>query len=93
MQSKRRCREPGPASQRGPDLPAPQAGHRGQSSGYMLSLACRAPRMGHWGRVANDINNNNYYFLLRGIFLTQESNLSLLHCRQILYQLSYKGNP
>ena len=24
---------------------------------------------------------------------TQESNLSLLHCRQILYQLSYKGSP
>ena len=27
--------------------------------------------------------------LLQGIFLTQESNWSLLHCRQILYQLSY----
>ena len=24
-------------------------------------------------------------FLLQGIFLTQESNLGLLHCRQILY--------
>ena len=28
-----------------------------------------------------------------GIFSTQESNLSLLHCRQILYQLSYQGKP
>ena len=27
--------------------------------------------------------------LLQGIFLTQESNQGLLHCRQILYQLSY----
>ena len=27
--------------------------------------------------------------LLQGIFLTQESNRDLLHCRQILYQLSY----
>ena len=27
--------------------------------------------------------------LLQGIFLTQESNWGLLHCRQILYQLSY----
>ena len=27
--------------------------------------------------------------LLQQIFLTQESNWSLLHCRQILYQLSY----
>ena len=24
---------------------------------------------------------------------TQGSNLSLLHCRQILYQLSYQGRP
>ena len=29
----------------------------------------------------------------RGIFPTQESNLGLLHCRQILYWLSYKGSP
>ena len=29
---------------------------------------------------------------LHGIFPTQESNLSLLHCRQILYQLSYEGS-
>ena len=31
--------------------------------------------------------------LLQGIFLTQESNQSLLQCRQILYQLSYQGSP
>ena len=31
--------------------------------------------------------------LLQGIFLTQGSNLSLLHCRQILYCLSYQGSP
>ena len=30
--------------------------------------------------------------LLQGIFPTQESNWGLLHCRQILYQLSYQGN-
>ena len=30
--------------------------------------------------------------LVQGIFLTQESNCGLLHCRQILYQLSYQGN-
>ena len=28
-----------------------------------------------------------------GIFPTQESNLSLSHCRQILYCLSHKGSP
>ena len=31
--------------------------------------------------------------LLLEIFLTQETNLSLLHCRQILYQGSYQGSP
>ena len=31
--------------------------------------------------------------LLHGIFPTQGSNPGLLHCRQILYQLSHKGNP
>ena len=31
--------------------------------------------------------------LLQGIFPTQESNQGLLHCRRILYQLSYQGNP
>ena len=31
--------------------------------------------------------------LLQGIFLTQESNQGFLHCRRILYQLSYQGSP
>ena len=31
------------------------------------------------------------HFLLQGIFPTQESNWGLLHCWQILYQLSYKN--
>ena len=31
--------------------------------------------------------------LLQGFFPTQESNWGLLHCRQILYQLSYQGSP
>ena len=30
------------------------------------------------------------HFLLQGIFPTQGSNLGLLHCRQILYRLSYR---
>ena len=29
----------------------------------------------------------------RGIFLTQGSNLGLLHCRQTLYHLSHQGSP
>ena len=31
--------------------------------------------------------------LLQGLFPTQELNQGLLHCRQILYQLSYQGSP
>ena len=31
--------------------------------------------------------------LLQGIFPTQESNWGLLHCRRVLYQLSYQGSP
>ena len=31
--------------------------------------------------------------LLHGIFPTQELNWGLLHCRWILYQLSYQGSP
>ena len=33
------------------------------------------------------------FFPLQGILATQESNWGLLHCRQILYQLSYLGSP
>ena len=31
--------------------------------------------------------------ILQGIFTTQELKQGLLHCRQILYQLSYQGSP
>ena len=34
-----------------------------------------------------------YHFLLQGIFPTRGSNPIPLHCRQILYRLSYKGSP
>ena len=33
------------------------------------------------------------YSLLQGIFPIQRSNPGLLHCRQILYQLSRQGSP
>ena len=33
------------------------------------------------------------HFRLHGIFPTQELNPGFLHCRQILYQLSYEGSP
>ena len=31
--------------------------------------------------------------LLQGVFLTQELNRGLLHCRRILYQPSHQGSP
>ena len=31
--------------------------------------------------------------LLQRIFPTQESNQGFLHCRRILYELSYEGSP
>ena len=31
--------------------------------------------------------------LLQGILPTQELNQGLLHCRRVLYQLSYEGSP
>ena len=34
----------------------------------------------------------SYHSLLQGIFLSQELNPGLLHCRQILYHVSYKGS-
>ena len=33
------------------------------------------------------------HFFLQGIFMTQGLNLGLLHCRQILYWLSFQGSP
>ena len=33
------------------------------------------------------------HFLLQGIFLTQEWNPGLPHCRQMLYRLSHQGSP
>ena len=33
------------------------------------------------------------FLFYQGIFPTQGSNPGLLHCRQILYQLSHQGSP
>ena len=38
-------------------------------------------------------NEENPVVLLQGIFLTQGSNLGLLHCGQILYCRSHQGSP
>ena len=54
------------------------------ASGFFTIWATReAPKILEW--VA--------YPFFRGIFPTQESNWSLLHCRQVIYQLSYWRSP
>ena len=45
-----------------------------------------------WNSLGKNTGVGNPSFL-QGIFPTQESNWGLLHCRQILYQLSYEGSP
>ena len=53
-------------------------------------VACQAPlSMGFSG----ENTGVGCHFLFQRIFPTQESNPGLLHCRQILYQLSYEGSP
>ena len=34
-----------------------------------------------------------FHFLCQEIFLTQELNPALLHCRQMVYRLSHQGSP
>ena len=55
-----------------------------------LIATCQAP-------LSMELSGQEYWsglpFPLQGIFLTQGSNLDLLRCRQILYQLRYKGSP
>ena len=58
--------------------------------GTPWTVACQAP-------LPMDSPGKNTrvgcHFLLQRIFLTQRSNLGLLHCKQILHQLNYKGSP
>ena len=45
-----------------------------------------------WNSLGQNTGMGSLSFL-QGIFPTQRSNSGLLHCRQILYQLSHKGSP
>ena len=53
------------------------------AGGFFTSWATREPRNIGVGSLP----------LLQPIFLTQKWNQGLLHCRWILYQLSYQGSP
>ena len=54
------------------------------------TVARQAPRP--WDSPGKNTGVGNCS-LLQGIFLTQGSNLGLLHCRQILHYLSHQGSP
>ena len=56
-------------------------------------MACSPPGSSVHGDSPGKNTGVGCHALLQGIFLAQESNQGLLHCRQILYQLSYQGNP
>ena len=45
-----------------------------------------------WNSLGQNTGVGSLSFL-QGIFPTQGSNPGLLHCRQIIYQLSHKGSP
>ena len=54
----------------------------------MTCITHQAPRWNSPGRITRVGNHS----LLQGIFLTQESNLGLPHCQQILYHLNHEGS-
>ena len=63
-----------------------------------LGIKCRSPTLqvdSLWSEPPGNPKNSGVgsLYLLQGIFLTQESNQGLLHCRQILYELNYWGSP
>ena len=56
-------------------------------------MECSLPDILAQGDSPGKNNGGGSLSLLQGIFLTQESNQDLLHCRHILYQLSYEWSP
>ena len=84
-----------------PNFPSPatrkhsilQAGESESESCSVLSDCLRPHGLySPWNSPGQDTGVGSLSFL-QGIFPTQGSNPGLLHCRQILYQLSHKGCP
>jgi len=55
-------------------------------------INCSPPGSSVHGNSPGKNTGVGCHALLQGIFPTQGSNVGLLHCRQILYQLSYQGS-
>ena len=62
-------------------------------SASLRPMDCNLPGSSVHGDYPDKNTGVDSLSLLQGIFPTQESNWGLLHCRQILYQLSYQGKP
>ena len=60
-------------------------------SGSVVSTLCD-PMDYPWNSLGQNTGVGSLS-LLQGILPTQELNRGLLHCRRILYQLSYQGSP
>ena len=56
-------------------------------------MDCSLPHSSVHGDSPGKNTGVDCHTLFQGIFPTQELNWSFLHCRQILYQLSYQGSP
>ena len=56
-------------------------------------MDCSPPGSSVHGDSPGKNTGVGYHDLFQGIFPSQGSNPSLLHCRWILYKLSHKGSP
>ena len=65
-------------------LPKTDSRSAGSNSARQAPLSMGSSRQECWSGL---------HCLLQGIFPTQESNPSLLHCRRILFHLSHQGSP
>ena len=59
---------------------------------WLFVTPCDPPPYSPWNSLDQNIGVGSLS-LFQGTFPTQGSNPRLLHCRWILYQLSYKGSP
>ena len=57
------------------------------------SLSCVRLFATLWTIQSMEFSRPEYWSPRQGIFSSQGSNPDLLHCRQILYQVSHKGRP
>ena len=56
-------------------------------------MHCSPPGCSVYGDSPGRNTIVGFHAIFQEIFPTQTSNRNLLHCRQILYQLSYQGSP